>query len=74
MTRRLPIGSVSLLTLFACATLLLAAPPDQKSQTTPSTARKAAVTKAPEAPAVSTATIAVNGVADIDPTKVQPPS
>jgi protein-disulfide isomerase len=69
VTRRLPIVSVSLLTLIACATLLFAAPPDQKSQTAPSTARKAAATKAPEAPTVSTATITVNGVADIDPTK-----
>jgi protein-disulfide isomerase len=69
VTRRLPIVSVSLLTLIACATLLLAAPPDQKSQTASTAAKKAAPTKVPEAPTVSTATITVNGVADIDPTK-----
>jgi len=69
VNRRLPLVSSSLLTLIACGTLLLAAPPNQKSQTASSTAKKATTPKAPEAPAVSTATITVNGVTDIDPTK-----
>jgi protein-disulfide isomerase len=69
VNRRLPLVSASLLTMIACGTLLLAGPPDQKSQTTASTPKKTAAPKAPEAPAVSTATITVNGVADIDPTK-----
>jgi protein-disulfide isomerase len=69
VNRRLPIVSASILTLIASCSLLLAAPPDQKSQTAPSTAKKAAAPKLAEAPAVSTATISVNGVADIDPTK-----
>ena len=69
MNRRLPLVSSSLLTLIACGSLLLAAPPDQKSQTASSTAKKATAPKAPEAPAVSTATITMNGVTDIDPTK-----
>jgi protein-disulfide isomerase len=69
VNRRLPVVSASVLSLIACCTLLLAAPPDQKSQTASSAAKKTAVPKAPEAPAVSTATITVNGVTDIDPTK-----
>jgi len=69
VNRRLPVVSASLLTLIACGTLLLAVPPDQKSQTASSTAKKTAAPKTPEAPAVSTATITVSGVADIDPTK-----
>ncbi len=69
MTRRLPLVCASVLTLIVCGTVLLAAPPDQKSQTAASTAKKAAAPKAAEAPAVSTATITVNGVTDIDPTK-----
>ncbi len=69
MNRRLPLVSSSLLTLIACGSLLLAVPPDQKSQTKTSTAKKVTPPKAPEAPAVSTATISVNGVNDIDPTK-----
>jgi protein-disulfide isomerase len=70
VNRRLPIVSASLLTLITCGSLLFAAPPDQKSQTASSTAtKKAATPKATEAPAVSTATITVNGVTDIDPTK-----
>jgi len=69
VNRRLPLVSSSLLTLIACGTILLAAPPNQKSQTASSTAKKATAPKAPEAPAVSTATITVNGVTDIDPTK-----
>ena len=69
MNRRLPIVSAKLLTLFVCGTLLLAASPDQKSQTSSSAAKKTAAPKAAEAPTVSTASITVNGVADIDPTK-----
>src|SRR5260370_17817534 len=69
VNRRLPFVSSSLLTLIACGSLLLAAPPDQKSQTKASTAKKVTPPKSPEAPAVSTATISVNGVNDIDPTK-----
>jgi protein-disulfide isomerase len=66
VNRRLPIVSASLLTLIACGSLLHAAPPDQKSQTKAIAAKK---TSAPDAPTVSTATITVNGVTDIDPTK-----
>jgi protein-disulfide isomerase len=69
VNRRPFIASASLLTLLATGSLLLAAPPDQKSQTKTTTAKKAAAPKAPEVPTVSTATITVNGVADIDPTK-----
>jgi protein-disulfide isomerase len=69
VNRRLPFVSASLLTVIACSTLLLAAPPDQKSQTKTTTAKKVATPKAPETPAVSTATITVNGITDIDPTK-----
>jgi len=69
VNRRLPIVSAKLLTLFVCGTLLLAASPDQKSQTSSSAAKKTAAPKAAEAPTVSTASITVNGVADIDPTK-----
>jgi protein-disulfide isomerase len=65
--RLLPVAS--LLILVSCGSLLLAAPPDQKSQTKATTAKKAGAPKTPEAPAVSTATITVNGVADIDPAK-----
>src|SRR6266849_10875519 len=69
VTRRLPLVCASVLTLIVCGTMLLAAPPEQESQTVASTAKKAAAPKAAEAPAVSTATITVNGVTDIDPTK-----
>jgi protein-disulfide isomerase len=69
VNRRLPLVSASLLTLITCGTLLLAAPPDQKSQTKATTAKKAAAPASTEAPTVSTATITVNGVPDIDPTK-----
>ena len=69
MNRRLHLVSASLLTTIACGTLLLAAPREQKSQTTTTTGKKASTPKAPDAPAVSTATITVNGVTDIDPTK-----
>src|ERR1700692_665151 len=69
VTRRRPFVPASLLILIASATLALAAPPDQKSQTTASTARKASSPKAVDTPTVSTATITVKGVADIDPTK-----
>ena len=69
MNRGLSIVSTSLLTVLTCGTLLLAVPPNQNAQTKTVTAKKAAAPKAPEAPAVSTATITVNGVTDIDPTK-----
>jgi len=69
VTRRLFVVSASLLTLIACGALLHAAPPDQNSQTKAAAAKKASAPKADEAPAVSTATITVNGVADIDPAK-----
>jgi protein-disulfide isomerase len=69
VNRRLPPVFASLLILVFCGSLLLAAPPDQKSQTKATTAKKAAAPKTPEAPAVSTDTITVNGVADIDPAK-----
>ena len=69
MNRRLSIVSASLLTVFACGALLLAAPPNQNTQTKTVTAKKAAAPKAPETPTVSTATITVNGITDIDPTK-----
>ena len=69
MSRRLLIVSASLLTELACGTLLPAAPPNQTAQTRTTAAKKPAAPKAPEAPAVSTTTITVNGVTDIDPTK-----
>jgi len=69
VNRGLSIVSTSLLTVLTCGTLLLAVPPNQNAQTKTVTAKKAAAPKAPEAPAVSTATITVNGVTDIDPTK-----
>ena len=52
--------------LAAFGTLLLAAPPKQKSQTA---TKKATPAKATEAPTLSTATISVGGVNDIDPSK-----
>jgi len=55
--------------VLACGTLILATPPNQNAQTKAVAAKKAAAPKTPDAPAVSTATIAVNGVTDIDPTK-----
>jgi protein-disulfide isomerase len=69
VNRRLSIVSASVLTVLACGTLLLAAPPNQNTQTKAVAAKKTAAPKAPDSPAVSTATIAVNGVTDIDPTK-----
>lgn len=70
MNRRLPPVFAILLVLVSSGSLLVAAPPDQKSQTKATTPKKAAAAaKTPEAPAVSTATITVNGVADIDPAK-----
>jgi protein-disulfide isomerase len=70
VTRRSRLVPASVVTLFAFATLLLAASPATNSQT-PSTAKKTAAHKpaADAAPAVSTAVITVDGVADIDPTK-----
>jgi len=69
VNRSLLIVSASLLSVLACGTLLLAAPPDKNAQTKTATAKKPAAPKAPEVPTVSTATITVNGVTDIDPTK-----
>lgn len=69
MNRRLSLVFASFLTLLACSNPQLAAPPDQNAQTKTTTAKKVAATKAPEAPAVSTTTLTVNGVTDIDPTK-----
>jgi protein-disulfide isomerase len=69
VSRRLPFVPLSLLILIGCAMVAIAAPSDQKSQTTASTARKAPSPKAADTPTVSTATITVNGVTDIDPTK-----
>jgi protein-disulfide isomerase len=69
VNRRLPVVSACLLTVITVGTLLHAAPPNQKSQTKATAVKKAAASNAIEAPTVSTATITVNGVADIDPTK-----
>ncbi|HTB92795.1 MAG TPA: thioredoxin domain-containing protein [Candidatus Sulfotelmatobacter sp.] len=69
MTRRLPLVPVSLLILIGCALVAIAASPDQKSQTTAATARKTSSPKVADTPTVSTTTISVDGVADIDPTK-----
>ncbi|HEV2102830.1 MAG TPA: thioredoxin domain-containing protein [Candidatus Acidoferrum sp.] len=69
MNRPLPFVSASLLTVIACGTLLLAAPLDKNAQTKTASAKKPSAPKAPEVPAVSTATITVNGVTDIDPAK-----
>ena len=69
MNRRLSLVSASLLTVIASGTLLHAAPPNQNAQAKTTAAKKAAAPKAPEAPAVSTATVTVNGITDIDPAK-----
>jgi len=67
---RLRLVLASVLTLAAFGMLLLAAPPEQKSaQTKTSAAKSTATPKPADVPAVSTATITVNGVTDIDPTK-----
>ncbi len=66
MTRRLRLIPASLAAMFAVGSLLLAAPPTQKSQTA---TKKAIPAKATESPVVSTATISVDGVNDIDPAK-----
>ena len=73
MTRRLLVVSPRLLTLAALGALLLAVPTALRAQTTAAAAPKKqvaknAAAKAPEA-AISTATISVKGVNDIDPTK-----
>ena len=68
MTRRPCFVSASLLTLLAFGSLLLAAPSTQKSQTGAS-AKKTAAHKESAAPTVSTTTISVDGVNDIDPAK-----
>jgi protein-disulfide isomerase len=67
VTRRLRFIPASLVIVTAFGTLLLAAPPAQKSQT--AAAKKTAAHKESAAPAVSTATISVDGVNDIDPAK-----
>jgi protein-disulfide isomerase len=69
VNRRLPLVFASLLTLIAGGSLLLAAPPDKASQTKAATIKKVAASKTQETSAASTATITVNGVTDIDPTK-----
>jgi len=56
-----------LLTFWAFGTLLLAAP--QPSGQTKTVAKKTPAAKPADTPGVSTATITVNGVNDIDPTK-----
>jgi len=74
VTCRVP---ASLLTLAAFGTLLLVVSPVLKAQTSAPATKKPAATKAAtktpaktlETPAISTATISVNGVNDIDPTK-----
>lgn len=68
MISRLRLISASLATLLVFGPWLLAAAPAQKSQTT-TPAKKTAVHKDSDAPTVSTATISVNGVNDIDPAK-----
>jgi len=72
VTRRLCFAPASLLGLAAFGTLLLATP-GTRAQTSASAAKKPAATKtaakAAETPTVSTATISVGGVNDIDPTK-----
>jgi len=68
VTRRPCFVSASLLTLLAFGSLLLAAPSTQKSQTGAS-AKKTAAHKESAAPTVSTTTISVDGVNDIDPAK-----
>jgi protein-disulfide isomerase len=67
VTRRPCFAPAGVLTLLAFGSLLLAAPSHQKSQTV--SAKKTAVHKESDAPAVSTATISVDGVKDIDPAK-----
>jgi protein-disulfide isomerase len=71
VTRRFRFTPARLLALAVFATLLLA--PAFKAQTSTSAAKKPTATKtaakAPEAPTVSTATISVGGVNDIDPLK-----
>ncbi len=72
MTRRTRLIPAAAVALAAFGTLLLAAPPNQKSQTATkkATPAKATAAKASDAaPAVSTATISVGGVNDIDPAK-----
>src|SRR5215470_3304455 len=70
VTRRLRLVAACL-TVATSGTLLLATPPAQKSksQTASAKTKKVAAPKASETPAVSTATISVSGVNDIDPSK-----
>lgn len=74
MTRRLRFVPASLLALAVFGALLLAAVPALNAQTSPTPAKKpatvkATAAKAAEVPTVSTATISVGGVNDIDPAK-----
>lgn len=66
MTRRTRLLPAATLAMAVFGTLLLAAPPNQKSQ---AAAKKATPAKATETPTISTATISVGGVNDIDPSK-----
>lgn len=68
VTRRLRFVPASLLTLLAFGTWLLAAAPAPNSQTNAS-AKKTAAHKESDAPTISTTTISVGGVNDIDPAK-----
>ena len=65
MTRRF---TPATLWMLVGSTLLLASPQKQTAQTK-TVAKKTAAAKPADAPAISTATISVNGVNDIDPTK-----
>ena len=69
MTRRFRLVPASLMTLFASVILLLISSPATRSQTAARAKKTAAHKPAADAPAVSTAVITVDGVADIDPTK-----
>ena len=74
MTRRFRFVPASLLAFAVFGALLLAAAPTLNAQTRPTPAKKTATVKATaarasEAPTVSTATISVGGVNDIDPAK-----
>lgn len=74
VTRRLRFVPASFLALAAFGALLQAAAPALNAQTSPTPAKKSATVKATaakaaEVPTVSTATISVGGVNDIDPAK-----
>ncbi|HUL35917.1 MAG TPA: thioredoxin domain-containing protein [Candidatus Eisenbacteria bacterium] len=67
MSRRLRLLPAGFVAILGCASILTAAPTTQKSQTH-TTTKKTAHKELAE-PAVSTATISVDGVNDIDPDK-----